>query len=290
MAAIAYITDSKLLELHRLNAHETMNFWRLSVKTTFSDFAKGDLVFFLSKDREHMKEKEKGIVGFGKLEAIHVYTPKTMWNKFGQENGYNTYEEYREAIKRVSKDHSLPKRISSFYLKNVVFFQAPIYLSELGMDISSKTESFVYIKPEESVIKLLEYGKNAIDIWSSGETAAERVDDEELEYAIKLAQKEIGDFNFSESKLASANKVMKKLQQKNPAASFIGKSKLDLCLVNNRDVLIVLYNSKNLDYRMLVGQAELYKKYIKKYYPYSYKIYFKTSDNNRKLNELINSI
>ena len=289
MSAIAYITDSKLLELHRLNAHETMNFWRISTRTSFSDFGKGDLVFFLSKDKEHMKKKEKGIVGFGKLENIYVYAPKTMWKKFSKQNGYNSYDEFREAIERVSKDHTLPKKISSFYLKNVVFFQAPIYLSELGMSVSSKIESFVYIKPEESVIDLLEYGKNAIDIWSSGEHANERVDDEQLEYALKLAQKDIGDYRLPESKLRAANRVMKKLQEKNPSSSFIGRSKLDLCLVNNRDILIVLYNDKNLDYRLPVGQAELYKKHIRKHYPNSFKIYFKTSDNNRKLNELINN-
>ncbi|MBR2577843.1 MAG: hypothetical protein IKE38_02825 [Erysipelotrichaceae bacterium] len=289
MSAIAYITDSKLLELHRLNAHETMNFWRISTGTSFSDFGKGDLVFFLSKDKEHMKKKEKGIVGFGKLDDIYVYAPKTMWKKFSTLNGYNSYDEFREAIEKVSKDHVLPKKISSFYLKNVVFFQAPIYLSELGMSVSSRIESFVYIKPEESVIDLLEYGKNAIDIWSSVDNAVDRVDDEQLEYALKLAQKDIGDYRLPENKLRSANRVMKKLQEKNPSSSFIGRSKLDLCLVNDRDILIVLYSDKTLDYRLPVGQAELYKKYIRKYYPNSYKIYFKTSDNDRKLIELINN-
>ena len=61
MSSIAYITDSKMLEMHRLNAHKTMNFWRLSNKINFSDFNKGDLVFFLSKDKQHLRKKEKGI-------------------------------------------------------------------------------------------------------------------------------------------------------------------------------------------------------------------------------------
>ena len=290
MSAIAYITDSKLLELHRLNAHKTMNFWRLSTKTSFSDFGKDDLVFFLSKDKEHMKKKEKGIVGFGKLENIYTYAPKTMWNKFGTENGYNTYEEFKEAIEKVSKIHELPKKISSFYLKNIVFFQSPIYLSELGIKISNNVESYVYIKPEESVIKLLEYGKEAIDIWSSNEIAEKIINNEQLNYSLKLAQKDIGDFKLSDTRIKSGNRTMKKIVENNPGCKFIGKSKLDVALVNDSDILIVLYNHKEIDYRLLIGQAQLYKKYIMKYYNGPFKIYFKTSDNNKELNDLINSI
>lgn len=70
MSAIAYITDSKLLELHRLNNHKTMNFWRSSSNISFSDFGEGDLVFFLSKDKIHQRKREKGIVGFGRVKEI----------------------------------------------------------------------------------------------------------------------------------------------------------------------------------------------------------------------------
>lgn len=290
MSAIAYITDSKLLQLHRLNAHKTMNFWRLSTKTTFSNFGKDDLVFFLSKDKELMKDKEKGIVGFGKLQDIYSYSPKTMWEKFGQENGYNTYEEFKEAIEKVAKDHLLPKKISSFYLTNIVFFQSPIYLSELDINISNKVESYVYIKPEESVIKLLEYGKETVDIWSGDLDIQDIVDDEQLIYAVKLAHKEIGDFKMGDKKLKSANRIMKRIIQNNPGCKFIGKSKLDVCLINKKDILIVLFNNAETDKRLLIGQAQLYKKYIKKYYPNPYKIYFKTSDNNKELNDLINNV
>ena len=289
MGAIAYITDSKMLEMHRLNAHKEMNFWRVTTKTIFSDFYKGDLVFFLSKDKEQMKKKEKGIVGYGKLEDIHTYAPKTMWNKFGKLNGYNTYDEFKEAIEKVTKDHNLPKKISSFYLKNIVFFQAPIYLSELGMKVSAKMESYVYIKPEEAVIGLLEYGKNAIDIWSSDDDR-DLVDDEQLIQAIKLAHKEIGDLQMSENRLKQAFRTMKKIVENNPGCDFIGRSRTDLCLVDKKDVLIVLYDAKDIDKRSLIGQSQLYKKYIRKYYPNEYKIYFKTSDNDKKFNDLINNL
>ena len=164
MAAIAYITDSKMLDHHRLNADTTMNFWRLSPTLSFSNFKVGDLIFFLSKDKIHMRDGEKGIVGYGRVESLIVNSVNTMWNKFEQENGYNTCDEFKEAILKVSKDHKLPSKISSFYLKDVVFFQAPAYLSEFGMLISNNVESYVYINPEEIVIKLLEYAKDNVDL------------------------------------------------------------------------------------------------------------------------------
>ena len=136
MSAIAYITDSKMLELHRLNNHKTMNFWRLSNNINFSDFNVGDLVFFLSKDKEHKNGKEKGIVGFGRMSEISLASVKSMWDKYGVLNGYRSLAEFKEAIIKVSKDKKLPKKISGFYLENVTFFQ-PIYLSECGMKIST---------------------------------------------------------------------------------------------------------------------------------------------------------
>ncbi len=288
MSAIAYITDSKMLDMHRLNANTTMNFWRLSQLLTFSNFKVGDLIFFLSKDKEHLRDKEKGIVGYGKVEKLMVNSVSAMWNKYGEENGYKTYEDFKEAIIKVSKDHKLPSKISSFYLTDVVFFQTPAYLSELGMKISNNIESYTYINPEDIVIKLLEYGKENIDIWSSDENLSEKIDDEELYYSIRLAHKEIGDYPLSEDKLKKAIKTMRKVKKLNPILKYVGGSYIDLCLVNERNALIVLYNSDSLDIRLLIGQAELYKRYIGKYYPDAYKLYFKTSDGNKEIEYMLN--
>ena len=288
MSAIAYITDSKMLDMHRLNANSTMNFWRLSPTLQFSDFKVDDLIFFLSKDKEYLRDKEKGIVGYGKVEKLIVNSPSAMWNEYGKENGYNTYDEFKDAIIKVSKDHKLPNKISSFYLKDVVFFQTPAYLSELGMSISNNMESYVYINPEDIVIKLLEYGKDNIDIWSSNENLSDKIDDEELYYSLRLAHKEIGDFDLSEEKLKKAIKTMRKVKELNPILNYVGGSILDLCLVNERNVLIVLYNNSSFDLRLLIGQAELYKRNIGKYYPNAYKLYFKTSDGNKEIEYMLN--
>ena len=288
MSAIAYITDSKLLELHRLNVNKEMNFWRISTKTSFSDFGIGDLVFFLSKDKEHMKNKEKGIVGFGVLASIYTYAPRTMWNKFEEKNGYKSYELFKEAIIKTNKNHELPKKISSFYLNNVTFFQSPIYLSECKIEISKNVESYIYLKPEETVITLLDYAKNAVDIWSSSEGITDIIEDLQLEYAVKLAHNDIGDIKLSEKANKIAIKTMKKVQENNPVCHFIGNSKTDLCLVKEKDVLIVLYNNKKVDKRLLIGQSELYKINIMKYYKNAYKLYFKTSNGDKELDNLLN--
>lgn len=288
MSAIAYITDSKMLDFHRLNINSTMNFWRLSNKISFSDFGENDLVFFLSKDKKMMNKGEKGIVGFGRVDKIFYNSPNTLWKKFKKANGYNSFSEFKKAIMKVSKNHKLPSKISSFYLKNVVFFQTPIYLSECGVSLSNKLESYIYIKPEEAVIKLLDFAQNNIDMWSRGEDTLKLIKDEQLEYALKLVHNMYGDFKFSKNEQLRAKRTMARLKKLNPLCSYVASSKMELSYVKDGNVLIVLYNNKNVDKRLLIGQAELYKKYIGKYYPYSYKLYFKTSDSDKNLETIIN--
>jgi len=288
MSAIAYITDSKLLEHHRLNANTTMNFWRVSATLNFSNFTEGDLLFFLSKDKEHMRNSEKGIVGYGRLNKTSICSPKSMWDNYTTSNGYNNYDEFKESIRKVSKDGKLPSKISSLYLTDVCFFQSPIYLSECGIEISKNVESFIYINPEETVIKLLDYAKDYIDIWSSSEDLPLKINEQQLEYAVKLAHKDIGDYISDEKKLKVAHKTMLKLKDDNPILKFVGNSLLDLFLINEKDILITLYYEKGVDKRLLVGQAELYKQNIMKYYRSAYRLYFKTSSGNKEVDNLLN--
>ncbi|MDE8070272.1 hypothetical protein PT191_06680 [Erysipelothrix rhusiopathiae] len=44
MSSIAYISDEKMVEYHRTNGNQTVNFWRLSLKG-FERFDVGDLFF-----------------------------------------------------------------------------------------------------------------------------------------------------------------------------------------------------------------------------------------------------
>lgn len=281
MSAIAYITDSKMLEMHRLNANKTMNFWRLSNKLNFSDFKVGDLVFFLSKDKEYMSsKKEKGIVGYGRLASIYLNSPKTMWDKFNKQNGYKTYEEFKEAIIKVSKDHKLPKKISSFYLENVNFFQVPIYLSEFDMSISKNAESYVYIKPDEAVIKLLDYASNTRDLWSSNEEDTNKI--EKIRYCLYLTHKQIGDIPLSDNKKKIAKRNMNKYLLTHNKYSYIQDSNTECYLINENNLEIIFFHNKDIDIRTIIGQSELYRYYLNKYYGEELNISFRTTDNSIK--------
>lgn len=169
MASIAYISDSNMLEYHRLNGNKTIVFWRISSKN-FSDFAVGDLLFFLSKDQQFSRKNEKGIVGCGCYMGNSTYTINHMWKKYREATGYGSLRALREAVIKSSKTEEEPDKINCLKLQHVIFFQSPIYLSEVGMKISNNLESFTYLDREDGTVtlKLLEKaGQIGPDSWSS---------------------------------------------------------------------------------------------------------------------------
>lgn len=285
MASIAYITDQKMLEFHRLNANRTMNFWRLNPKTSFSDFGEGDLVFFLSKDRKDMNGKEKGITGFGIVSSIHQSSVDYMWRRYRKENGYNSIEEFREAITKVSRNDTLPEKISSLYLEEVTFFQAPIYLSECGMNISPKVESYIYIRDEEVVLKLLNYAIGAIDIWSSRDGAREMVERQRILRGMSFVQRQISDPQYDDRRSRRAFRKMRRFIESHPEYSFVGASKTDVYTFKDDELYVVLYYEKGMDVRAVLGQAQLYHHYFQKYDLGN--IHFRLSETVGSLNDLL---
>ena len=168
MASIAYITDRNMIEFHRLNGNRTMNFWRPSNSKKFTDFKPGDLLFFLAKGSERGRHREKGIAGYGRFQKAHTLSFRQMWNVYGTENGYASEEELYDAIVKVSKNKKMPKLMNCLYLTDVVFFQAPIYLSEIGVEISNKVESYIYLDKEDpqATSKVLNKAKETgVDMW-----------------------------------------------------------------------------------------------------------------------------
>ena len=288
MSAIAYITDSKMLELHRLNNHKAINFWRPSANTAFSDFREGDLLFFLSKDKEHKKKNEKGIVGFGRLQSISIASPKLMWDRYGIDNGYASYDEFKEAIEKVSKDRKLPRKISAFYLQNVTFFQ-PVYLSECGMKVSDKLESYVYLKDEETVRKLLDLSASYNDLWSDLSDNKNSIEEEKKRYALYCAHNRVKDINLDEKWYRRSQRVMKKFTEVNKEFKFINGSLNELFRFTGNNLLIVLYNDKYLDPKLLIGQSVLYRRYLKQYYDKELNVRFMTVDGNEEIKELLNN-
>jgi hypothetical protein len=168
MASIAYIADKKMIEFHRLNGNHTMNFWRLSSQRKFSRFFNGDYLFFLAKGTEKPDTREKGIVGYGKLEYTKTMTLTQMWKEYDQLNGFSTKNEFKEAVQKIAKTKTIPKSMQSLYLKEIIFFEYPIYLSEIGITISNSLESYTYLDRYgvSATVKLLkEAEKVGIDSW-----------------------------------------------------------------------------------------------------------------------------
>jgi hypothetical protein len=170
MSSIAYITDKKMIEFHRLNGNDTINFWRPSSSKRFTDFHQGDLLFFLAKGTERGPQKEKGLIGYGRYTQAIKLSFKQMWNTYGLLNGYPSEGALKEAILKVSKEKTLAHQFSCLKLSNIVFFQSPVYLSELGVHISSNLESYIYLDKEDlqTTAKILLKAQSVgIDSWTS---------------------------------------------------------------------------------------------------------------------------
>ncbi len=186
MSSIAYITDKNMIEFHRLNGCDTINFWRPSSSKRFTDFHPGDLLFFLAKGTERGPQKEKGLIGYGRFNQAYKLSFKQMWHQYERLNGYPTENALKEAILKVSKEKTLAHQFSCLKLTNIVFFQSPVYLSELGVKISSNLESYIYLDKEDAQTTskiLLKAQGVGIDSWTtvvSQNAPSDRVFEEDL--------------------------------------------------------------------------------------------------------------
>jgi hypothetical protein len=168
MASIAYICDIKMIDYHRLFGHQTMNFWRLTNAKQFTKFKQGDYLFFLAKGSEHPKTREKGLVGYGKLVTTTTCSVSKMWRTYQHLNGYENELDFKEAIKKASKQNILPKTLNGLFLDELVFFNSPLYLSEIDETVSRNLESFMYLDKEgvSLTLKILDKAKEiGINSW-----------------------------------------------------------------------------------------------------------------------------
>ena len=291
MASIAYITDYNSLELHRINCHKEMNFWRLSLNN-FTNFEVGDLLFFLSKDKDKMRRREKGIVGYGRAAKFENYALNTMWKKYGDLNGYRTKEDFREAVAKVAKDHKVPSKISSIYLQDVVFFQDPIYLSDCGMEISKLVESYIYLDNEGKVsFKILDLAKGSEDLWSSFDQNDNLIiEKEQIRNALYCTYDEIK-LTESRNMRNSKQELLKYILPKS-GYSLIKDSNLEGYAINENNLTIVfapLFNSDvHKEYRTLIGQAQFYRTLMSERYPYDLNIHFVTANHDKLLEYYLN--
>lgn len=170
MSSIAYITDHEMIEYHRLHGSTELVFWRPTSQKKFAHFHHGDYLFFLSKGTEKGKGREKGIVGYGRYIGNDSISIRQVWKKYQNKTGYGSERQFLEAIKHVSKGEKLPKKMHCLLLEHVLFFQAPIYLSETNISISKQIESYIYLDQvayDTSWRILQQAEKVGLDMWSN---------------------------------------------------------------------------------------------------------------------------
>lgn len=269
MSSIAYITDHQMMEYHRLNGNRIINFWKPSTIKKISNFKKGDYLFFLAKGTEKGERKEKGIVGYGKLEKMYTMTFSQMWDKFETKNGYPSKEALEEAIMKITKNHEIPEYLSCFQLVEVTFFQAPVYLSEIGMEISNKIESYIYIDKTDvqNTSKILQLANDVgIDMWSAlfhDENTSIFIKDAQINFIQNICQKIKTNIysHYDETRIQKyCSNIMTTHQKKISKTEFIDIQKDVIsiyipCLVNVSDF--------NLKLQYCIGHYMLYESYIK---------------------------
>lgn len=263
MAAIAYLSDAKMLDFHRLHCHRDINFWRLSALVNFRDFKVGDLLFFYTKDKRYA-QNEKGIVGFGRCHDFKVGSPTLMWKNYRFKNGFSKKSNFSDALCKITHKELPPKKISSIILTNVIFFQNPLYLSELKIDINPNVESFFYLE-KKIVSAIFNYAKNNLDLWSSSKLLND-LKVEEDRYNLFLCQNEIGDFSCDKHLLTKAKRKANKIIKDNNDLAFIKESYLQLYKINN-DNIAIYFIDIGVDKRLYYGQAYLLEKSFQKLSP-----------------------
>lgn len=273
MASIAYITDRNMIEYHRLNGNHSINFWKPSNTKKISDFHTGDYLFFLAKGTEKGIRREKGLIGYGKFQKSYTMSFTQMWNQFKTKNGYSNKKSLEEAICKVTKDHKLPKFLHCLILDDLVFFQAPVYLSEIGFEISNKVESYIYLDKEDmlNTSKILNLANEVgVDVWSSlfYEDANDFIKDAQINFIHNIYDK-INTDMYSIHDIRMLYKFTMELMKNKKDYQFISTGKTEFIEIKKDSITIylpcivnTLEFSKKLQY--LIGHYMIYQGYIEK--------------------------
>ena len=276
MASIVYVTDKNMLEYHRLNGNETMNFWRPMSQKNIRDFHVGDLIFFLTKIKEKGRGNEKGVVGYGRYSEMNSMTFKQMWKAYGNENGYSSKDKLEKAITNLTSNKELSEILNCIYVTDVLFFNEPIYLSTLGVTIPVTMESYIYLynkEKEDVTYELLKKAKEVgVDIWAAAmnnKVANVLQFEEELAlHQVSLVQKKIGDFTYSEYEEKQNRKIIKKRLREGRWIYKLKYSEYALMILENmipiiEMPLIISVKEKNRA-KLLIGHLKMWETHIDK--------------------------
>ena len=189
-----------------------------------------------------------------------------MWNHYGLLNGYPNEAALKEAILKVSKEKTLIHPFSCLKLTNLVFFQSPVYLSELGLHISSNLESYIYLDKEDiqtTTRILLKAKQVGIDSWTSvvsQNAPSERVFSEDLiRHNLTLTINELPQHNKVED-WRKAQKILVNHQKNHPQLHWLDDRKSELFGFEGNElsitsVLIATKTEQIQKLLVLVGKA-----------------------------------
>ena len=265
MSSIAYVTDEKMIEYHRLCGNRSMNFWRLSARSGFTNFRRGDLLFFYAR-RGHMRSK--ALLGYAHYVATEKLSLRQMWNKYGNANGYDSKEQMEEAIRKAARSGKVPEKLNCLYLTDAVYFREPVIPEEIGITISSQLESYCYLDredPQVTVRILKQAEKGGIDLWSAAQSFEPensfRAD--EVRHQLAVIRAEIGRDGRNGREETRARRLARQ-RLKEPGWEMIRGSETD-CFRMENDVLTIAlpfaWNTMDRDIRMkeLMGTVAMYR-------------------------------
>lgn len=268
MGSIAYNTDESMLEYHRLCRNRAILFWRLSSKRKFTDFHKGDLLFFFARPGSGRK---KGLIGYAHFDSIKRLSLKQMWSQYGNYTGYDNEQLLKEAITKASRG-AIPKQMSCLYLTDVVFFVSPIYPAELDLDIPANLESYCYLDrsdPSVTVKILKKASERGIDLWSAdSRTSPETIfRQDEIRHQVALVHKMLGKEDGSEKERNKMHRLAH-VQSQQAGWETIRGSRTDCLKLERNTVVIALpfvaqANDRDLRIREIAGRMALYRMYAR---------------------------
>jgi hypothetical protein len=264
MSSIAYVTDEEMLEYHRLCRNRTILFWRLASRKKFSDFRKGDLLFFFS--RPHNRRK-KGLVGYAHYDSTKRLSLKQMWEQYGPITGYDTQQRLNDSIARAAKN-DIPRQMRCLYLTDVVFFTSPVYPEDIDLDIPANLESYTYLdrSDPEVTVRILEKAKhNGIDLWSADPDVNpdEIFRNDMTRHQLAVICRSVGREAGSEKERSICHKLAsEKVEEKN--WEMIRGSISDCLFMDKNRIIIGIpfapqANDRDLRIRELYGKIVMYK-------------------------------
>ncbi|MBQ9327571.1 MAG: hypothetical protein IJ225_03435 [Solobacterium sp.] len=269
MSSIVYTTDQEMIEYHRLCGNRDVNFWRLSSRASFSDFHRGDLLFFYAYGPT---KRKKGLVGYAHYDSTNRLSLDEMWKRYKTFNGYSSKQKLKEAITLAARDGNVPETMNCLYLKDCVYFSSPIYPEEAGLRINDKLESYTYLDrndPTATVRVLRIAEKRGIDIWAGSQNYEPDTifELDEVRQELALIHTQIAPDQYTSSELRRAKKLVRPLLAEGYEP--IRGSTTDLfCLCEGQVIIAVPFaatgNDRAIQVRNTLGKLLCYQLESKK--------------------------